>query len=133
MASSADRFGPPRGPDGPEDGHRSRDPRAERRAARDARRGRAPLTAEELDREEGDRARERRAEEGRDAERRGQGSAEPGPGLEGRSVADHPGPEPETALRGAPPRADRRVAAEGQQEERVEPHGGSDRRADPAP
>ena len=47
MASSADRFGPPRGPDGPEDGHRSRDPRAERRAARDARRGRAPLTAEE--------------------------------------------------------------------------------------
>jgi signal transduction histidine kinase len=43
MASSADRFATPRGPDGPEDGHRPRD----RRAERAARRGRAPLTAEE--------------------------------------------------------------------------------------
>jgi signal transduction histidine kinase len=47
MARGRQRFGAPFGSEGPNDGPGPRDARAERRAARDARRGRAPLSPEE--------------------------------------------------------------------------------------
>lgn len=47
MGRGRQRFGAPFGPEGPNDGPGPRDGRAERGAARDARRGRAPLSPEE--------------------------------------------------------------------------------------